>query len=313
VDPAVTQLTSGVSYAFTVRVVDRTPDHWSAVSGAPTSVATTALTVTAPVQTTVSAPVTVDPCAGSTLCLNGGRCVATRLTEDASSVSLRCDCPTFPVMHFGQRCNFAVLDCPQCVASYAGGQSVSLIGIGLDTLRGVAIAGRAVPLTRTDSGAGIANATDEEAKAARNKFPQYAEKLQRITFEAPMLINRSQTAVVNGSGFSAFRSGVVRALLSSSSSATGTGSTATDDVAALVNPPSAYQPLTLKSLLLSSDDRLLEVNLTSLLFYSSSKCVAVGIFKEDGGQSRSALTAAINAVVRAWARVCYILRSLFHL
>jgi hypothetical protein len=280
IDPAVTQLTPGVSYAFTVRVVDSTPDHWSAVSGAPTSAATTVLTVTAAVQTQVNTSSSiVDPCAGSTLCLNGGRCVATRLTDAPPTATLRCDCPTFPAVHFGQRCNFVVLDCPQCVASYAGGQSISLIGIGLDTLRGVSIAGRVIPFLRPDS----ANATDEEVKAAREKFPQYAEKLQRITFEAPRLVERNQSAGTSGSGthlHTLNSNGMARELLASPTEESG------DSGAVVVNPPSAYQTLTLKSLLLSSDDRLLEVNLTSLLFYSSSKCVATGIFKEDGGQSQ---------------------------
>jgi hypothetical protein len=276
IDPAVTQLTPGVSYAFTVRVVDRTPDHWSAVSGAPASAATTVLTVTAAVQTQVNTSSSVDPCAGSTLCLNGGRCVATRLSDASPTATLRCDCPTFPAVHFGQRCNFVVLDCPQCVASYAGGQSISLIGIGLDTLRGVSIAGRSIPFLRPDS----TNATDDAVKAAREKFPQYAEKLQRITFEAPRLVDRNQSAIMSGNIPNALSvNGIARELLASPTEES------EDSDAVVVNPPSAYQTLTLKSLLLSSDDRLLEVNLTSLLFYSSSKCVATGIFKEDGGQS----------------------------
>ena len=56
-----------------------------------------------------------------------------------------------------------------------------------------------------------------------------------------------------------------------------------EDVEEFANPPSSYQQLSLLSLLSATDrTSFLQVNLSSLLYFTSSICVAPGVWKEDG-------------------------------
>jgi len=245
-------LAAGQTYEWTLTVSSQSNPSRRAV-------AVTMLNVTVPPS--VAAEAGVDPCAGSTLCANGGKCVATAVSGSGSSsapvsYSLTCACPVSPITFYGPRCTLAVLACPTCVSRYLGGAVVTLYGVGLDSLRSLSVAGR----TSTFVPAELADpSTDEQAASVLQSVgQQYAGRLQALRFESPALVTATNT-----SG-NATIPGASRRLLE--------------------NPRSAYQPLTLVSSLSRGDGSglPLEMNYTRLLYYSSSSCLSAGEWKEDG-------------------------------
>jgi hypothetical protein len=260
-DPSL--LLPDTTYNFTVRVAD--VGHVDGSGVAPSSASSTAvrvLLVTQQVQTAAG----VDPCSSnpSFQCLNGGRCVATETIPSSRNYTLTCACPTSPVQFLGAKCGFALLECPNGNALYAGGADIALYGIGFNTLRRIMVAGRIVPFQ--NDAAFNSSSNDAEWQGVLRRWPNYAGRVQRVRFIAPALVTVNRTTAA-----------AAPSLLSTSTEGT------TD--AAVVNPPAAYQTLTLSSLLLadgSGSGKLLETNISNILYYSSSTCRNEGQWKEDG-------------------------------
>jgi hypothetical protein len=170
---------------------------------------------------------------------------------------------------YGATCEFAVLDCPSCISSYRGGGSISIYGVGLDSVFRLRVAGRSTEFNRAQW-VNASNSVEEQSIWQRwgAAYPQ----LQSLTLITPALVN-----ITNSSSSSSLQSHLMRSLLEDTAA----------DPDVLVNPPSAYKQLTLDSVLLtggagtSTSSSFLQVNYSSLLFYSSSSCGA-GVWKEDG-------------------------------
>jgi hypothetical protein len=287
VDPSLLQVDA--SYVFSVTAADTQPEHRSAVAGAPQSTAALSLRVLPALvaQVSTAAP---DPCASANAlqCLNGGQCVARSTGASLTDPSLRsyelsCQCPTTPAVFFGSTCAFAVLDCSGCTSLYKGGQSVSLYGVGLHSVYRMRVAGWPVRFVHE------ANFNWTAADAViQAKWSLLYGNLQRITFVSPQLAfsnstNSSSTSVFLQSNEAEPRQdGVARRRLMQSATDAADDAYYTPVIApSTTNPPSAYKPITLSSALDSGRGGLLEVNYSSLLFYSSSSC-GVGVWKEDG-------------------------------
>ena len=241
-------------YNITLRVVDTNPLHLDSNGVALSSMISTVIHVLPAAAQQVQTGAGMDPCRSnpSFQCMNGGHCVATQITPDSSTYSLTCACPTQPVQFFGANCGFALLECPNGNALYARGTDITLYGVGFNTLRRIAVSGRVVSFER-DSAVN----TTLDWKEVLNRWPNYANQVQRVRFMAPSLETINFTSPS-------------RMLFSSSEA---------------VNPPAAYKMLTLSSLLLadgSGSGKLLEANFSNLLYYSSSTCRDEGQWKEDG-------------------------------
>jgi hypothetical protein len=257
-DPSL--LLPNTDYNFTVRVMD-------ANGVGPSSTISTVVRVL-PVEQQVQVPTGTDPCSSNPAfqCLNGGRCVAMETVSGSGTYTLSCACPRSPVQFFGASCGFALLECPNGNALYAGGTDVALYGIGFSTLRRVAVSGRIVPFER-DVATNGSRSNGGEWQGVLSRWPTYADRVQRVRFAAPALLTINHTA--SSSAVS------TRTLLSTSSN---------EESGGAANPPAAYQLLTLNSFLLadSTSGKLLEANFSNLLFYSSSTCRTQGQWKEDG-------------------------------
>jgi hypothetical protein len=220
-----------------------------------------------PVDQPVQVAVGTDPCSSNPAfqCLNGGRCVATETASGSGTYTLSCACARSPIQFFGASCGFALLECPNGNALYAGGTDIALYGIGFSTLRRIAVAGRVVPFER-DMAINSSSISGGEWQTVLSRWPIYADRVQRVRFAAPALVTINHTTPSTAAVSP-------RTLLSTSSAEEGTA-----------NPPAAYQLLTLNSFLLadSTTGRLLEANFSNLLYYSSSTCRAEGQWKEDG-------------------------------
>jgi hypothetical protein len=268
-DPSV--LAPDTAYNFSVLVADT-------VTGAVVGVSSSVVRVL-PAAQQVRADVGVDPCVGHPTfqCSNGGRCVAVESFVGTGVFTLSCVCPTAPVRFFGASCSFALLECPNGNALYSGDIPITLYGVGLETLRRVLVAGRDAPFQLAGA---ASNSNSGEWSAVLGRWPSFADRLQRVELVAPALITRNTTASVLKPSSVAVHNGdsVSRAMLS-------TEGVAEEADAVVVNPPAAYQMLTLSSLLLadgSGSGRLLELNFSNVLYYSSSTCRAEGQWKEDG-------------------------------
>jgi hypothetical protein len=272
VDP--TLLRAGESYVFLLRVTDADPTHVHPLTGvAPASQLNFSVLVTEPPRQEVQTTEHTNPCAGSTLCHNGGACLYEEVVGDGGGVgatySLSCQCPSSPYAFFGAQCSFTVLSCPSCVSPFVGGASLRLYGVGLDSLFRISVAQRPAlfePAIRLN-----ATTLDSEQKQMWNKFGLSYPDMQSMTLITPALVQRQSNATVDPFLHPFARGG--RRLFDSS---------AGSDV--LTNPPSAYQMLTLESVFLAGgggSSSFVQVNYSRLLLYSSSSC-GVDVWKEDG-------------------------------
>jgi len=121
----------------------------------------------------------------------------------------------------------------------------------------------------------LVNASNsEEDRSMWQRWGATYPQLQSLTLITPALVNVTNSSI---SSQSIVQPHLTRSLLEDTA--------AGPDVQ--VNPPSAYKQLTLDSVLLaggtgaSASSSFLQVNYSSLLFYSSSSCGA-GVWKEDG-------------------------------
>jgi hypothetical protein len=259
-------LSPDTTYNVMVRVIDTNPAHGGTDGAAPFTVQSTSLYVQPIRPAVVEALVGVDPCMAnpSFQCYNGGTCVATETNPGSRSYLLSCACPSTPVKFYGARCSFALLECPACTSRYIGGNEISVYGIALDTALRITVAEHPVTFHRALNV--NTSSIDATTQAVLSRWPAYDGKIQRMTFISPALVTVNLTAL-NITRTS-------RALLQSAEAGS----------EVVVNPPSAYKLLTLSTILLadSQNGELLELNFTSLLFYSSSNCIEPGQFKADG-------------------------------
>jgi len=224
-----------------------------------------------------SSAVASDPCAtlATPLCSAGGSCVATAqaATPGAdASFDLSCACSQSPVVYAGSACSFGVAACPSCISSFTGGAQLQLFGFALDSVTGIWIDGRPAVF----DAAVAANFTLAADQQVRAQLPASLSTmpLQMVRFTSPSLVQQSvqNTSSHNASPSDAGAGG--RRLFASVSD---------DDTVA--NPVSAYKLVTLRSwqrVSFAAGAPQLEVNLTTLLFYSSSSCLAAGTFGDDG-------------------------------
>jgi hypothetical protein len=157
------------------------------------------------------------------------------------------------------------------VSTYLGGSLLTFFGVGLSALSSVSVAGRAVafssPVERNSS-------SSEEARLALASVQQTLpsiQTLQAVTFLTPALVNRTNTTTSAASGRRRLLSTVLLPDPDAES----------NNAALLVNPISAYQPLSLRALLPGSNAPL-TLDFSNLLFYSSSTCTAAGVWRPDG-------------------------------
>jgi hypothetical protein len=284
------QLFPDVTYEFSVIVTDTLACHASAAGVAPWTKAS----VSVAMQTArpLSAIVAANACGGTTLCDNGGTCIATPVSTDtegsitrSSSITytLSCLCPVVPVPFYGITCSFAVLSCPSCVSSYTGGNNLTLFGLQLDSLFGVSVAGLAVPFSHAEP-------ADTSSPDVRQLFEQigqsYADQLQQITFITAAVMGSHIREALHAPITSEH---TTRGLISSVS-------LPSSDILVLWPPhrslsssdaatasPADYQLLTLDSDLALPTGGLLQVNLSSLLFYATCACSARGLFQDENG------------------------------
>jgi hypothetical protein len=146
---------------------------------------------------------------------------------------------------------------------------LTIYGVGLDSVFRMRVAGRTAEFHRAQ----LVNASNSaDDRSMWQRWGAAYPLLQSLTLITPALVN-----ITNSSSSSSLQSHLVRSLLENTASGP----------AVLVNPPSAYKQLTLDSVLLaggsasSASSSFLQVNYSSLLFYSSSSCGA-GVWKEDG-------------------------------
>jgi hypothetical protein len=240
------------TYEFVVVITDVATGHQSAAGVAPNVRLNTTLMVTPAPQFVVSAT-TPDPCLLNNPCSVGGRCVSNLVGSKTDGVyELSCVCATTPYLFFGKLCSFALLACPSCTSRYSGGSSLTMYGLGLDAITDMAIVGQETDFgaarwrdASSESGAGAAEVAGVLASLA--KFDASLTRVQSVTFRTPNLV----------------------------------GNATTNTTGVLSNPISAYQPLQLRAALPGSTE-LASLNFSSLLFFTSSTCLSVGVFKPDG-------------------------------
>jgi hypothetical protein len=262
-------LVADVLMQFIVHITDTLLSHASSLGVQPSSTSAVSILILSPIQEhVVEMEAGVDPCAGQSLCIHGS-CIPTLnpdnlLGSSTLSYSLSCACPTTPVLWYGERCSLAVLDCEGCVASYSRSSVVTLYGVLLNTIVDVRLEGELLPATLM-----TLDDSSERAHTLRGRFGNVSS-LQVLSFTAPALGNRSRSTVKTSSRSN---SHVMLQLASASDSTP----------VVVSNPISAYKRLVLRSYLPGSGvDGVLEVMLSSLLFYSSSNCLSEGLFAPDG-------------------------------
>jgi hypothetical protein len=257
-----------LTFELRVQATDTLPEHVSVAGVQPSGSVSTRVQIFPAIQLQLQVPdATVDPCSGSMLCSNGGACVATLDSVSTASTgvltySLSCACASYPVAYYGLTCDFAILECPSCVSSFLGASPMTLYGLMLTSLVRLRIAERVVPFSV--EAVDVNNLDAEAAGVLQRQGSDFAERLQRVQFQTPSLISVNRSVLT--SSVSPRLPG--RELMASSDG---------------VNPVSAYEQVTLNSNLPGrSLDGTVELNLTHLLYYSSSSCIAVGEWKEDG-------------------------------
>jgi hypothetical protein len=282
---------SGENNTITLTVSDVNPAHsYGAGLGGPSASVSHTVFVSAPpslqVQVDLSTPTAAafDPCANTTLtCAYGGTCAYTQSNNGGvATYSLYCRCPTEPVQFYGAMCELAVLDCPSCISPYRGGASAVVYGVGLDSIYRMQIAGQSVtfdPATVVPFNASVS----AETKEMLARFPQFAGSMQMLSFVSPSLVPNI-TAATNASYSSSSSTGGDGGFEMSSYGSASASSRSL--LSSAGNPASAYKLLTLDSLLLSAGKSVevgfLQLNFTSMVFYSSSTCVLPGQWIEDG-------------------------------
>jgi hypothetical protein len=179
--------------------------------------------------------------------------------SDPGVFKLSCVCPTAPFAFFGATCSFALLACPNCISSYKGGARLTMYGFGLHGMASLGIGGRAVDdFTAAEwrDGSSSVEALDVLRSVQRHRAD--VTSVQALTFVAPALVSvRNLTLDANGTDVDQ------------------------QDFSLLVNPISAYHPLS-ALVHLSGQSAPLRLNFSNLIFYSSSSCAAVGVWREDG-------------------------------
>jgi hypothetical protein len=156
-----------------------------------------------------------------------------------------------------------------CVSRYVGGESLHVYGVGLDYASRMSLADRILDYTS----AVWMNATDSDEAASVLELVQRAIPIQRIqmlTFITPALVRiRNFTNITSDASALASATGVAF------------GPVQQDELEMLVNPPNAYKPLKITALL-PGTQMPQSINFTRLVFYTSSECIAAGIWKDDG-------------------------------
>jgi len=254
-------LVAGRQNVFTVRVTDTHPLHRvsSALTEQPSAEASVTVAVTAALELTVAAQTGVDPCAAQNPCLNGGRCIATP-TIGASSYLLSCECRTAPFAFFGADCSLAVLACPGCVSPFAGGVLLTIFGVGLRSIRTISLADKPVSFVS------VSRVNASSSAAAASVLAQLGQPgttfLDSISFRAPA-IHVNETYSPGGSA-----TALSRRLLDSEGSAPSPFPASYELLSVIAVPPSADKPM--------------QINYTTLVFYTPSECLKEGQWTDDG-------------------------------
>lgn len=103
---------------------------------------------------------------------------------------------------FGPQCNIAVLKCHNCVSSLSGGTNITLLGLNLDYITGMRIAGSVVPFSRGYVDRDSRTALGTVARAALNlPWPASVRALQVLSF---MSFVAPSTIVVSADGNSTY-------------------------------------------------------------------------------------------------------------
>ena len=197
-----------------------------------------------------------DECATNSPCVNGAVCASVQSqSSDASATTyqLSCTCPVHPIQVFGPTCTFAVLGCVNCIATYTRSVPMALVGLGLSAAFSLSLTALSAEVTFVGPfpanvshplyGKEVASALTLLQSAGQQW--NHLTQLDIIAFDSPTLQDNDITASASNS---------------------------------MKNPPSAYQPLSIVTNLPSSPT----FNYSSLIFYSSSDCLAVGQFQPDG-------------------------------
>ena len=146
----------------------------------------------------------VDPCTDRSPCLHGSRCVSTSApTSDvvgsvASSglfYTMSCECLTSPIRFLGRTCGFAVIGCPGCISAYSGAASLTLLGVGLNAVNGIALAG--LPVTSFSEAVTVNASSSSDVATAIQSLEAMriiVLSIHVIRFVTPALIRSNQSA-----------------------------------------------------------------------------------------------------------------------
>ena len=205
----------------------------------PQATATTVVTESGVVlNVTTAAGVDINPChTDANPCLYGSACVFTpfvnnTVTGIVTNASLTCTClgqwraRTIASINqrqhlgasahfliwllslcctdgfFGPQCNIAVLKCHNCVSSLSGGSNITLLGLNLDYITGMRIAGSVVPFSRGYVDRSSTTALGAVARAALNlPWPDSVRSLTVLSF---MAFVAPSTIVVSADGNSTY-------------------------------------------------------------------------------------------------------------
>lgn len=258
-------ITSAATYVFSVTVVD-SGNRRTAAGHAPSDTVSTAVVL---VPAVVLSSTAADPCSSSP-CKHGGRCVATQSAAQSSLYTLSCICPTSPVAFFGPTCSFAIVACPGCVSGYQGGAHLTLYGIGLLAVSELRIGGRPIAFSAPTMRNASFSSDVRSALATVQRLDATITQLQACSFVTPALVSIASNDTSSQ-----------RRLLQTSGVILNDPTLAESNFTSLVNPISAYQLLSARAILPGSSGTQ-QLNFSNLIFYSSSSCVAVGIWRDDG-------------------------------
>jgi hypothetical protein len=289
-------LPAPATLVFEIVMTDINPFHLTGDLTRPTASANCSVRVRAPVRLTVS-PVLgadgakLDPClTAMNPCENGGVCSSAPDKFDATLVRMTCACPVSPFSFFGPTCAVGVLACPDCVSSFAGGNLISLYGLGFTSLVGIHLANTRVaynPAKWIDK---------KESDVVENTLSRWGQPgqtaLQLITFRSPPVTGNDSANLLPQSNQRRQLHSFKEDMDADAEEDENDGDSTTfslhsfaHETVSFGSDPSGIVP---SYVLLRLQTRpplgseVLNMNFTKLVYYTSSLCLEQGQWTDDG-------------------------------
>lgn len=174
------------------------------------------------------------------------------------------------------------------MSSYRGGSLIKIYGIGLFAVNDVQVSGRRISFSSPVLRDASYSASVASALQSLQLIDPTISTIQEVSFFTPALVRINQNATAGSANASAIGMQAAamgasqRRLLQSNGEILADPSTLNlTDATTLVNPISAYQVLSMRAILPGSSSAM-QLNFTNLIFYSSSTCIAPGVWRDDG-------------------------------